>query len=43
VTDQCATATSQTSCGQYYFAQTGEDLRPVFDNIASRIYTKITR
>lgn len=43
VTDQCATTLAKTSCGQYYFAKTGEDLRPIFDNIASRIYTKITR
>ena len=43
VTTQCAAALPKQSCGQYYFAKTGEDLRPIFDNIASRIYTKITR
>jgi hypothetical protein len=30
------------SCGQYYFAQTADELGPIFDSIASRIYTKIT-
>ena len=30
------------SCGQYYFAQNADALGPIFDSIASRIYTKIT-
>jgi hypothetical protein len=49
VTDECLTKTPpysplgwQTSCGQYYYAQTGNDLIPIFNSIASRIYTKIT-
>jgi hypothetical protein len=33
---------SKKSCGQYYFAPTGNDLLPIFENIASRIYTKIS-
>jgi hypothetical protein len=32
----------KTNCGNYYFAQTANDLYPVFDSIASRIYTKIS-
>lgn len=48
VTDQCKNAlgvptAAKTSCGQYFFAATGDQLLPIFDNIASRIYTKITR
>ncbi len=44
VTDPCSayTATPQRSCGQYYFAQNASDLQPVFRDIASRIYTKIS-
>ena len=47
VTDQCKDAfgvskPSKDSCGQYFYAATGDDLLPIFDNIASRIYTKIT-
>ena len=30
------------SCGQYYYANTADELGPIFDSIASRIYTKIT-
>ena len=33
---------SRTSCGQYYYAPTANDLLPIFENIASRIYTKIS-
>ncbi len=48
VTDQCKNAfgvseAAKTSCGQYFYAATGDKLLPIFDNIASRIYTKITR
>ncbi len=47
VTDQCKNslgvpAPKKTTCGQYYYAAVGDDLLPIFDNIASRIYTKIT-
>lgn len=46
-TDPCKDALgnprpSRTSCGQYYFAPSGNDLLPIFENIASRIYTKIS-
>jgi len=47
VTDQCKNIDgtpkpSKKTCGQYYYAAKGDDLLPIFDNIASRIYTKIT-
>ncbi len=45
-TDEClsggAVLSYNITCGQYYYAQTGNDLLPIFDSIASRIYTKIT-
>ncbi|MBI4926525.1 MAG: VWA domain-containing protein [Anaerolineae bacterium] len=31
------------NCGQYYFAPSGGQLKAIFDDIASRIYTKITQ
>ena len=42
LTDPCVGIGPRLSCGQYYFAQTAGDLLPVFQNIASRIYTKIS-
>ena len=42
LTDPCVGIPSKRSCGQYYFAQTASDLLPVFQDIASRIYTKIS-
>lgn len=30
------------SCGNYYFAPEGDDLIAVFEDIASRIFTRIT-
>jgi Flp pilus assembly protein TadG len=45
-TDPCkvsgVTLPPKQPCGQYYFAQTAEDLLPVFQDIATRIYTKIS-
>jgi hypothetical protein len=42
-TDPCsAVADPKKSCGQYYFAEAASDLLPVFRDIASRIYTKIS-
>ncbi len=45
-TDPCNTIEflgfPKKSCGQYYFAQNADELGPIFDSIASRIYTKIT-
>ena len=50
VTDECLDTTPsrqpldyRVNCGQYFFALNGADLAPIFDSIASRIYTKITR
>lgn len=31
------------NCGNYYFAPTGDALLPIFEDIASRIYTRITQ
>jgi hypothetical protein len=42
LTDPCSSAPSQTNCGQYYFAANATQLAPIFQDIASRIYTKIT-
>ncbi len=39
--DPCRTTPGNQACGQYYFA-TENDLRRIFDDIASRIYTKIS-
>jgi hypothetical protein len=46
-TDECKNSLNQVlaidkNCGQYYYARTGAQLGPIFDSIASRIYTKIT-
>jgi hypothetical protein len=35
------TCAANTSCGNYFYATGGDDLRPIFENIASRIYTRI--
>jgi Flp pilus assembly protein TadG len=41
-TDPCVGVPAKHKCGQYYFAQNPSDLLPVFQDIASRIYTKIS-
>jgi hypothetical protein len=41
-TDPCNGAAARTSCGQYYYAPAGSSLKPIFENIASRIYTRLT-
>ena len=41
-TDPCKTTANKQSCGQYYYAPSGEDLLPIFEDIATRIYTRIT-
>ncbi len=41
-TNPCQSAARRTSCGQYYFAPSGDALLPIFEDIASRIYTRIT-
>lgn len=38
----CDTASKRQSCGQYYYAPSGGDLLPIFEDIATRIYTRIT-
>jgi len=42
-TDPCATAPAFRSCGQYYYTNNPEDLVPIFEDIATRIYTRITQ
>ncbi len=42
-TDPCAGEPVNTSCGQYYYAPTGDRLLPIFEDIASRIYTRISQ
>jgi pyrimidine operon attenuation protein/uracil phosphoribosyltransferase len=41
-TDPCRSVASMTSCGQYYYAPQGNALLPIFEDIATRIYTRIT-
>ena len=41
-TDPCFGVTARRSCGQYYYAPSGNALLPIFENIASRIYTRIS-
>ncbi|PKO13032.1 MAG: hypothetical protein CVU39_21075 [Chloroflexi bacterium HGW-Chloroflexi-10] len=43
VTDPCSTVAANTSCGQYYFAPSGARLLAIFEDIASRIYTRISQ
>ena len=42
-TDPCAGKTNATWCGQYYYASGGADLTPIFEDIASRIFTRISQ
>jgi hypothetical protein len=41
-TDPCRTVAAGDNCGQYYFTANSGDLAKIFDDIASRIYTRIT-
>lgn len=41
-TDPCSSTPNKKSCGQYYYAPTGDQLLPIFEDIATRIYTRIT-
>jgi hypothetical protein len=41
--DQREMLRPQLSCGNYYFAPDGNELRFVFDDIASRMYTRLAR
>lgn len=42
-TDPCVGLQANVSCGQYYYAPTGDKLLPIFEDIASRIYTRINQ
>ncbi len=43
-TDLCATVPNpRTWCGNYYFSPTGSQLDRVFEDIASRIFTRIAQ
>ncbi len=42
-TNPCALTAANHSCGQYYFAPSGDRLLPIFEDIASRIYTRISQ
>jgi len=41
-TNPCSLSAHRTDCGQYYYAPTGSALLPIFEDIATRIYTRIT-
>ncbi|MCS6910317.1 MAG: pilus assembly protein TadG-related protein [Anaerolineales bacterium] len=41
--EPCHGAPSTTSCGNYYFAPDPQALTPIFESIAERIYTRLTR
>jgi hypothetical protein len=41
--EPCRGAPSTTSCGNYYFAPDPRALTPIFESIAERIYTRLTR
>lgn len=41
-TDPCAATPAYRSCGQYYYTSTSSGLLKIFEDIASRIYTRIT-
>ena len=43
LTNPCVLAPDAVSCGQYYYAPTGAALLPIFEDIATRIYTRITQ
>ncbi|NPV84809.1 MAG: VWA domain-containing protein [Anaerolineae bacterium] len=40
-TDPCHGVANKRKCGNYYYAPTGNQLLPIFEDIASRIYTRI--
>jgi hypothetical protein len=41
-TDPCSSVATKTSCGQYYYASGGANLMSIYEDIANRIYTRIT-
>lgn len=40
-TNPCSGKSPTEDCGQYYYAEQGSELLEIFENIASRIYTRI--
>ena len=42
-TDPCQGVAATSNCGNYYYAPTGAYLDQIFESIASRIFTKISR
>jgi hypothetical protein len=41
--DPCVGVPADRNCGNYYYAPTGAYLDQIFENIAARIFTKISR
>jgi hypothetical protein len=41
--DECAGVATQQHCGNYYYAPAGPYLSQIFESIAGRIFTKISR
>jgi hypothetical protein len=41
--DPCKTAASKTNCGQYYYAPSGNELSQIFNDISTRIYSRLTQ
>ncbi len=42
-TDPCDGIATRTSCGQYYYAPSGSGLRAIFNEISTRIYSRLTK
>jgi hypothetical protein len=42
-TDPCDGEPSETSCGQYYYSPSGAGLRAIFNEISTRIYSRLTK
>jgi len=43
VTDPCIGIPSATSCGNYYYAAKGGQLQSVFEDIAKRVFTRLSK
>jgi hypothetical protein len=41
--DPCASVASKLSCGQYYYAPSGNELSQIFNDISTRIYSRLTQ
>ncbi len=42
-TDMCKNVSAGHSCGNYYFSPSSADLKGIFEDIASRIFTRLTK